>query len=73
MITDTKYLRELLVVSQKCSGFPSLGVQNIFLFKVKLLVLSNSALPERENPGNVLLTSRICLKYFYQCSEQITV
>ena len=42
-------------------------VQNCFLFKVKLLVLSNSALPERENPGNVLLTSRIRLKYFHQC------
>ena len=34
-------------------------------FKVKLLVTST---PREGNPGNVLLTSRIRLKYFYQCS-----
>ena len=37
---------------------------NCFLFKVKLLVLNNSVLPEL---GYVLLTSRICLECFYQC------
>ena len=29
-------------------GFPSLGVKNCFLFKVRLLVLSNSLLPQME-------------------------
>ena len=36
------------VVSKTYLGFPSLGVQNCSLFKVILLVLSNSVLPERE-------------------------
>ena len=52
--------------SKTFAGFPSLGVKNCFLFKVKLLVLSNSYY-QTENPGNVLLASRICLKSFYQC------
>ena len=29
--------------------------------------------PREGNPGNVLLTSRICLKYFYQCGMCINV
>ena len=40
-----------------------------FLFFQLLLVKeSNSVLPDRENLGNVLLTSRSLTKYFYQCS-----
>ena len=35
-----KYFREFLLVSKTFPGFPSRGVQNCFLFKVKLLVLS---------------------------------
>ena len=54
------------VFSKTFPGFPSLGVQNCFLFKVRLLVLSNFGTPKAGNPGNVLLTSRIPLKYFYQ-------
>jgi hypothetical protein len=46
--TDKKYFRRILLVSKTLTGFPSLGVNNCFLFKVKLLVLSNSVLPERE-------------------------
>ena len=40
--------RQTLLVSKTFSGFPALGVQNCILFKVELLVLSNSVLPERE-------------------------
>ena len=36
------------VVSKTFPRFPSLGVQNCFFFKVKLLVLSNSVLAEQE-------------------------
>ena len=38
----------ICLVSKTFSEFSSLGVQNCFLFKVELLVLSNSVLTERE-------------------------
>ena len=68
--TLIKIFRQILLVSKIFTGFPSLGVKNGFLFKVRLLVLSNSVLPEREIQENVLLTSRICLEYFHQWSQR---
>ena len=44
--TEKKYFRRILIVIKTFPGFPSLGVQNCFLFKVKVLVLSNSVFPE---------------------------
>ena len=47
--TDKNILDEsYYVVSKTFPGFPSLGVKNCFLFKVELLVLSNSVLPKWE-------------------------
>ena len=46
--TEKKYFRQILIlVSKTFLGFPSLGVEYCFLFKVKLLVLRNYVLPER--------------------------
>ena len=67
-----KSFRQILLVSKTFPRIPSLGIQNCFLFKFKFLVLSNSLLPEHYragNLGNVLLTTRIHLKYFHQCSN----
>ena len=51
-------------------GFPSLGEKHCLLW-VKAFIQSKQYFSLREgNPGNVLLTSRICLQYFYQCYPQ---
>ena len=47
--TDENILEDsYYIVSKTFPGFSTMEVQNCFLFKVKLLVLSNSVLPEQE-------------------------
>ena len=58
--TDKNILDEsYYIVSKTFPGFPALGVQNCLP-------------PIAGNPGNVLLTSRNCQKYFYQCRFDIS-
>ena len=55
--------------------FISLQFLKLTFISLQFLSLYNSehtrfkkrCTPREENPGNVLLTSRICLKYLYQC------
>ena len=64
--TDKAYFRQILLDSKTSSGFPSMGVKNCFLFKVKIASFKQLCTPTAGNPGYVLLTSRIRLKYFRQ-------
>ena len=41
-------IKEKKLISKTFARFPSLGIKNCFLFKVKLLFLCNSVLPGRE-------------------------
>ena len=67
------FIPDSRVASKTVHGFSSLGVQDCFLFEVKLLSsFKQFCTPRAGKPGNVLLTSRIRLKYFYQwtCTEK---
>ena len=48
IVRATDLIDQLMFSVAKFPGFPSQGVHNRLLFKVKLLVLSNYVLPERE-------------------------
>ena len=61
------FCRQILLVSKIFPVFPSLGVDNC----LKLAIDCNLTLkkkqfctPREGNPGNILLTSRICLQNF---------
>ena len=63
MVHWRKYFRRILLVSNPYPGFSSVGVHNCLKLAILTLKRKQFFTPIEGNPEDVLLSSRICLKY----------